>query len=223
MGKGSRQYENIWKYLYRIRFSFRTLWMFIKYNFFCGNISKDRKMPFRPLKHSKVLISRSSQIDMQGYFIMGRTIIPNSRLETRLLVERDAKLSINGSFSMYINSYIRIVKGGHLTLNQGFINEGVQITCASGITIGKNCVIARDVVIRDYDAHQIEIEDYQISKPITIKDHVWIGNRAMILKGVTIGEGAIIAAGAIVTKDIPPRCIAAGIPAKVVRENVDWH
>lgn len=61
------------------------------------------------------------------------------------------------------------------------------------------------------------------SAPITICDNVWIGTGAMILKGVTIGEGAVVAAGAIVTKDVPQRCLVGGVPAKVIRENVEWE
>ena len=144
-------------------------------------------------------------------------------METRLLLEENAKLTVNGSFRVYAGSYIRVIKGGNLILNGGFINEGVQITCASKIEIGKGCTIARDVVIRDYDGHMIDLPDYKIAKPITIGDHVWIGNRAVILKGVNIGDGAIVAAGALVTKDVPANSIVAGIPAKVVKKGVYWH
>ena len=78
------------------------------------------------------------------------------------------------------------------------------------------------MVIRSYDGHTICQEGYKISEPIKIGNHVWIGQGATILKGVTIGDGAIIAAGAIVTKDVPAKTIVAGVPAKVVRENVTW-
>lgn len=60
------------------------------------------------------------------------------------------------------------------------------------------------------------------TKPVCIGNHVWIGQRAMILKGVSIGDGAIIAAGAVVTRDVPAGCLAAGVPAKVIRKNVEW-
>jgi acetyltransferase-like isoleucine patch superfamily enzyme len=108
-------------------------------------------------------------------------------------------------------------------LNSGFINEGVQITCASKIIIGKECAIARDVVIRDYDGHMVDIPGYEKAKPINIGNHVWIGSRAMVLKGVTIGDGTIVAAGSVVTKDLPSKCIAAGVPAKVIKENIVWY
>ena len=61
-----------------------------------------------------------------------------------------------------------------------------------------------------------------MSAPIKIGNHVWIGQGATILKGVTIGNNSIIAAGAIVTKDIPANCIAAGVPARVIKEDVNW-
>ena len=57
---------------------------------------------------------------------------------------------------------------------------------------------------------------------VRIGDKVWIATNAMILPGVTIGDGAIVAAGAVVTKDVPPRCMVAGVPAKVIKENVEW-
>ena len=110
----------------------------------------------------------------------------------------------------------------HLTLEGGFINEGCQITCASHTTLGKGCTIGRDVVIRDYDGHTIDLPGYEIAKPIHIGEHVWIGNRAIILKGVTIGDGAIVAAGALVTGDVPAHTIVAGIPARIIKENINW-
>ena len=61
------------------------------------------------------------------------------------------------------------------------------------------------------------------TSPIVIGNHVWIGRRAMIMKGVTIGDGAVVAAGAIVTKDVPPNCVVAGVPARVVKENIFWE
>ena len=62
-----------------------------------------------------------------------------------------------------------------------------------------------------------------MNRPVVIGNHVWIAAGAMILKGVTIGDGAVIAAGAVVTKDVPAYCLAAGVPARVIRENVLWY
>ena len=110
-----------------------------------------------------------------------------------------------------------------MILHGGFINENVQITVGDVVEIGSDFTCGRDVVIRSYDGHKIIREGYQISAPIKIGKHVWVGQGATILKGVTIGDGAIIASGAIVTNDVPGHCIVAGIPAKVIEENVRWN
>lgn len=213
----------IYNLVLTMNFSPAVLVQFMRVNFFCRQVKMTRKASFRLTKYCRLDIAKSSQIVINGNFLMGQKQVKTSRIETRLLLESNSKITINGSFTMFTDSYIRVVKGGHLLLGSGFINEGVQITCASKISIGDNCVIARDVVIRDYDAHTIDSPDYMISKEINIGNHVWIGNRAMILKGVTIGDGAIIAAGAIVTKDVPPNTVVAGVPAKITKENVQWY
>ena len=78
-------------------------------------------------------------------------------------------------------------------------------------------------MIRDSNNHKIIKEGYVTDAPIIIGDHVWIGVGATILSGVTIGEGAVIAAGAVVTKDVPPRTLVGGVPAKIIRECVQWQ
>jgi acetyltransferase-like isoleucine patch superfamily enzyme len=79
------------------------------------------------------------------------------------------------------------------------------------------------VTIRDSDNHLITSNpDFQKTMPIKIGNHVWIGLNAVILKGVTVGDGAIIAAGAVVTRDVPERCLVGGVPAKIIKENVKW-
>ncbi|MDR1846634.1 MAG: Coenzyme F420 hydrogenase/dehydrogenase, beta subunit C-terminal domain, partial [Bacteroidales bacterium] len=197
--------------------SLQTWYIFIWFNFFSSKVKTTNRFAFRPHKYCRLDIDKSAKLTINGSLTMGRKQVSTSHKETRLLLEPNAKMRIEGNYTMYADSYIRVVKNGELIIKSGFINEGVQITCASKVSVGEGCVIARDVVIRDYDGHTIDIPDYKIAKPIIIGNHVWIGNRSMILKGVTIGDGAIIAAGSIVTKDVPPQCIVAGVPAKVIK------
>lgn len=100
------------------------------------------------------------------------------------------------------------------------MNNGAEIYCDESISIGDNTVIAQNVCIRDTDSHTL-IGSVK-SAPVTIGNHVWIGTKAIILKGVTIGDGAVIAAGAVVTHDVPAKCLVAGVPAKVIKRNVEW-
>lgn len=177
---------------------------------------------FIPTPYCSIMVDKSAQMELNKEFVLGWKEFGKSRIETRLYVGKNASLIVNDRFNVYNGSDIRVYPNGILTLNGGFCNNGVQITCGKKITIGKGCVIARGVIIRDYDAHQLLHSEHEISKEIYIGNHVWIGNRAIILKGVIIGDGAVIAAGAIVTKDVPEKCLVAGVPAKVIRENVEW-
>lgn len=99
-----------------------------------------------------------------------------------------------------------------------FINAGCKFQDQGGITIGDdvlvghNCVIATLNHVMDHDRRAD-----MTAAPVKIGDKVWIGANVTILQGVTIGEGAIIAAGAVVNKDVPPRTVVGGIPAKVIK------
>jgi maltose O-acetyltransferase len=109
--------------------------------------------------------------------------------------------------------------GGPLTIGEAtFINYGASISAHAGVTIGRDCLIGNYVLIMDSDYHDLRDRAKPgIARPIVIEDGVWIGARAIVLKGVHIGEGAVVAAGAIVTSDVPPRTVVANEPAKVVR------
>lgn len=205
-------------------FSIRSLYDFVRLNFLTKHIPKhDRSNFLFPFSCSVIQFSKDSLINLHSSFFLGIKQVRNSHLETRLLLEEGSTLDVIQSFQVGAGSYFRLVSHGHLILHGGFCNENVQITCATKIEIGESATIGRDVVIRDYDGHYIEVDGYENAKPIAIGKHVWIGNRAMILKGVTIGDGAVVAAGAIVTKDVPANCIVAGVPAKIIKENIYWR
>ena len=91
---------------------------------------------------------------------------------------------------------------------------------AEKIDIGDACMIAHGAYISDADWHDIydRAEPVGKTKPIVLKDNVWIGDSAIICKGVTIGENSIIGAGSVVTKDVPANSVFAGNPAKLVKK-----
>lgn len=175
-----------------------------------------------PLKYTKINILKDAKIVGKGTLRLGHKEHPKTKEETRFSMGMNSILDINGYFNVYAGSDIRVFDNAKLKIGSGYCTCGTQIVCAKEITIGNNVAIARDVIIRDTDAHEIIGKQHQKVKPVRIEDNVWIGNRAIIMKGVTIGEGSIIAAGAIVTKDVPKHSIVGGVPAKVIKENVTW-
>ena len=196
---------------------------FLKMNFFSKKVIRKGHTLFNNVSRTVVQIDENSHLVLNAPLTTGIKQVKHSRMETRIWLEQNSEMIVNGQFQVYGNSYIRVAKGGKLILNGGFINENVQITVGDVVELGEGLTVGRDVVIRSFDGHTICQEGYKVSEPIKIGKHVWIGQGATILKGVTIGDGAIIAAGAIVTKDVPAGCIAAGVPAKVVKENVKWN
>ncbi len=112
-------------------------------------------------------------------------------------------------------------KNGVLDIGESaFINYGCSISASLLVKIGPHCNIGTHVIIMDSDFHRIEPERRTESPeplPIILEENVWLGARVIVMRGVTIGAGSVIGAGSIVTKDIPARSVAVGMPAKVIR------
>ncbi|MDE6741537.1 MAG: sugar O-acetyltransferase [Muribaculaceae bacterium] len=100
-----------------------------------------------------------------------------------------------------------------------FINSGCKFQDQGGIIIGDDVLVGHNCVIATLNhAMDPDRRADMIPAPVKIGDKVWIGANVTILQGVTIGEGAVIAAGAVVNKDVPPRTIVGGIPAKIIKK-----
>lgn len=96
--------------------------------------------------------------------------------------------------------------------------DGAWAYCLDNITIGKNCCIGEDVRLLT-GTHSVSSPHLDlVTKPITIHDNVWIATAAIVLPGVTIGEGAVIGAGSVVTRDVAPWSVVAGNPAKFIKK-----
>ncbi len=113
---------------------------------------------------------------------------------------------------------LAVKKGGRLIIGNNVRLNGPIISASREIRIGNNCRIAPQVYLMDGDFHSIADRMVEAeARPIIIEDDAWLATRSMVLKGVTIGKGAVVAAGAIVTKDVPPYTMVAGIPARIVK------
>jgi|LQAB01.1.fsa_nt_gi acetyltransferase-like isoleucine patch superfamily enzyme len=115
--------------------------------------------------------------------------------------------------------------GAVIDIGDGAELSGTSVTARSTrIAVGRNVLIAPNCVIVDSDFHALwppegrrDSPGYENDAPVSIGDCAWIGMNCLILKGVTIGEGACVGAGSVVTRDVPPRCLAVGVPAHVVK------
>nr|MBQ4455475.1 acyltransferase [Clostridia bacterium] len=123
---------------------------------------------------------------------------------------------------MMYGADIVLFKGAALELGKdSFINSDCKIRCHRKIVIGDDCAISHDFTVMDSDAHKLN--GHSSTEPVIIGNHVWIGTRVTILNGVHVGDGAVIAAGSIVTRDVPPGTLVGGVPMKVIKENVTWE
>lgn len=176
---------------------------------------------FLKLKYSKrFLISKTSRVDF-------RKININNKKDVNL------KIGDNGLIDC---SLVFEKENSSISIGENVFIGGSVLSCSESITIGSNVLISWGVTIFDHNSHSIDYlkrrsdlnklligekswDDVKI-KPVVIEDDVWIGVNSIILKGVTISKGSIVAAGSVVTKDVPPFVIVAGNPAKIIKEIV---
>ena len=112
--------------------------------------------------------------------------------------------------------------GGLLEIGERtLVNFGCSIVATKLVHIGARCQIGPYSMMLDNDYHRVEPErrlERPSSQPIVIEDNVWIGARVIVMAGVTIGEDSCIGAGSVVTTDVAPRTLAAGVPARPIRQ-----
>ncbi len=137
--------------------------------------------------------------------------------EIRELFSELIEKEVDGSFVLFPpfnEDYGQNIKVG----KNVFINSGCCFQDQGGIEIGDNVLIGQQVVIATLNHDLIpEKRANMLPAPVKIGNDVWVGAHATILSGVIIGNGAVIAAGAVVTKDVPPKAIVAGVPAKIIK------
>jgi acetyltransferase-like isoleucine patch superfamily enzyme len=167
--------------------------------------------------YRKAQMRLRGKIDGGGRLEVGRRWPDGFFRPTQFIVHRGGTCTVEETFTLYSGGSIEVVEGAHLSLGGGYANNGAAIVCFKEITIGRDVAIGPEVFIRDSDSHVISGSGRSSTEPIRIGDRVWIGARAVILKGVTIGDGAIVAAGSVVTKDVAPGTLVAGVPAKFIR------
>lgn len=184
---------------------------------------------FRPKNlyiSSKVSFKNNGSIKLNGYFHFG--ILTNKLAAS---VNNYGTLHIAKNGKLHLENNVRFASGckihvtGLLSVGENtFINANSIIVATKEIIIGSNCAISWNVQILDSDIHTLVTNNLaqENTKPIKIGNNVWIGSNVTILKGVIIEDNAVIAAGTVVTTYVPANVLVAGVPAKIVKNNVSW-
>jgi acetyltransferase-like isoleucine patch superfamily enzyme len=130
--------------------------------------------------------------------------------------DRGGRIEV-GNCALFSGVRLECWRGAFISIGDGtYLNRGTEIVAGRSVTIGRDCKIARDVIIMDTDQHGMGDNDPPIA-PVRIGDRVWIGARAIILKGVSVGDDSVIGAGSVVTRDVPALSVVAGVPARLLR------
>jgi acetyltransferase-like isoleucine patch superfamily enzyme len=166
--------------------------------------------------------------------IVHLSIGADSSIEYRKIVAKfkNSKLLI-GAKSLVNSTFVFEKEYAFISIGSNTFIAGATLSCAKSISIGDNVQIAWGVIIFDHNSHSLNYMERRTDLPnsinglktwedvlikeVIIEDDVWIGANVIVLKGVTIGNGSIVGAGSVVTKDIPPMVVVAGNPAKIIK------
>jgi acetyltransferase-like isoleucine patch superfamily enzyme len=167
-----------------------------------------------------------SRLEVEGRLLLGLRDQFGRAGHTLLRMERGSTFSVQGTVSLRPGVSVYVGEGATLSIGDGsYLAHNSEVYCLESIDIGANCAIAWSVQIMDADFHPLSIGGARRPSvaPVHIGDHVWIGSRVVVTKGVSIGTGAVVAAGAVVTKDVAPRTLVGGNPARLLRDDVEWE
>lgn len=219
--------KNLIRFLYRNKKAPFDALRTLRYCFLNKHVKADflNGKIFSVKSHCAIDLRGSAKIVINnGSFTFGEKRNFKTKEETDLLIENGGTLQIDGNNFIKTTSDIQIFKNALLRFGPGATNMGLKIVCSEKIWIGDHTRIGRDVWIRDNNGgHKIIQVGYKDKAPVIIGNYVWICSGAQIMKGVTIGDGAVISANSVVTSNVPAHSIVAGNPAKVVAENIYWR
>lgn len=187
----------------------------------------DRSAQLHVCNRSQIHIAKTAKIEMQPNAILEFNMLEDPFKEvrpSRLILHPKSKLICKGHIQSYEAVRIECLPKAVLELgHKTYINHDSEIRCREHISIGNNVSIAYGVLIQDSDYHTMYDEQEKEKPhtlPITIEDNVWIGANAIILKGVTLGKGCVVAAGAVVTKSAPAYSLIGGNPARIIKQDI---
>jgi acetyltransferase-like isoleucine patch superfamily enzyme len=169
----------------------------------------------RALRYAWELLS--ARLRLRGATSVG----PQARTLGRPRIDNQGTLTLGAQVllrSVNVPVELAVSPGAALHIGDGCrLNYGVSIAATARVEIGAHVRLGPYVTVADSDFHDLHRRGTRPpSRPVVIEDHVWIGGKASVLRGVRIGRGAVVAQGAVVTRDVPAFAIVAGVPARVV-------
>lgn len=165
-------------------------------------------------------IKKTAILNLNGGLALNDSRMGRNGRSSVLRMDENSVLDCDGFYFMY-GADIILFHDSHLVLGKGsFINSDCRIRCHKEIVIGENTAISHDFTVMDSDMH--EFNGQRSKKPVHIGNHVWIGTRVTVLKGVTIGDGAVVMANTLVMNDVPAGALVGGVPAQILETGVKW-
>jgi acetyltransferase-like isoleucine patch superfamily enzyme len=173
---------------------------------------------------SKIRVHRSASVTLGPKSILAIGLAHDSLAGSVLRLRPRSNLQVEGRVQIMRSCNVALGYDAVLTIGADtFFNDGSSVMCSCSTTIGPRCAVSSGARIFDTDVHKLfQDDDTHPYSPVHIGSDCWIGTNAIILKGAELGEGSVVAAGAVVTSKFPPRSLVAGVPARVVRHNVRW-
>jgi len=173
---------------------------------------------------SSALSDAAAVIRARYYLRSAQSLGPRVRLWGVPFINNQGTLLIGDRVRLASGvSTLELSVGPHATLEIGdrvLINHGCSIGATKLVRIGQRCNIGSQVILIDNAFHEIDParrDEQPEPAPVILEENVWLAARVIVLPGVTIGKNSVVGAGSVVTRDIPPDVLAAGIPAKVIR------
>lgn len=172
-----------------------------------------------------VEVDESANLIIEGELIANHNLPKGSQQECIIRLYENSEMRVKGRFYLNYGTTIQVFPGGKLILGSGAFNCNTVLGVGKEMIIGNDFLGGRNVVIYDSDFHAITVSHRKsvLSETVRIGNHVWIGVGGTVLKGVTIGDGAIIGARSVVTEDVLPNCMAVGNPARTIKCDVEWR
>ena len=186
----------------------------------------------------KYIIKNLSSLGVTGSLrllfslILSKICFPTARIvRYPFYIRKEGKLSIGVGFSANVGLVLDVFgKDSQLIIEDNVMaNYRLHIGAAKYIKIGSNTLFGSDCTVMDHshggykggshsDPSIPPVKRDLVSSPIVIGNNCWFGDRVFIMPGVTIGDGVVVGAGSIITKDLPANCLAAGVPAKIIKK-----